>query len=78
MIGRITNTIHIIAYYAWHPAGAGRVRQVDGRVKLERICVLAGYRQYGLENAIIHALEVVAADNDGIEHVVMIKELPAI
>lgn len=51
---------HILVYYEEHSVGTGRVRVVDGAGKLERICILAPYRKFGLGKVIIKALEDVA------------------
>ena len=53
---------HIVVYNADKlPVGAGRLRIVDGVAKLERICILAAYRQYGLGRKIVAALEGIAS-----------------
>ncbi len=97
---------HVLVYHENEPVGTGRVRIVDGTGKLERICILKPYRQYGLGKVIIRELEKImqekgitkiklhgqtqaegfykklgfqtASDEfmeDGILHVLMIKEL---
>lgn len=48
---------HVLVYYDNKPVGAARWRMVDNMAKLERICVLAAYRQYGLGKAIVTSLE---------------------
>lgn len=53
---------HILVYYNEHPVGTGRVRVVDGVGKLERICILAPYRKFGLGKVIIKALEEIAKE----------------
>lgn len=53
---------HILVYYEEHPVGTGRVRVVDGAGKLERICILAPYRKFGLGKIIIKALEDIAKE----------------
>lgn len=40
-----------------NPAGAGRFRVVDGYGKVERICVLPGYRSKGVGHALMKAIE---------------------
>ncbi len=53
---------HIIVYNDDKlPVGTGRLRMVDGVAKLERICILAAYRQYGLGRKIVAALEEIAS-----------------
>ncbi|MEW9494366.1 GNAT family N-acetyltransferase [Bacillus altitudinis] len=97
---------HVLVCHENEPVGTGRVRIVDGTGKLERICILKPYRQYGLGKVIIRELEKfmqekgiakiklhgqtqaegfykklgfqTASDEfmeDGIPHVLMIKEL---
>ena len=51
---------HVLVYYEGVPAGTGRLRIVDERAKLERICVLAKYRKYGLGKVIVQKLEELA------------------
>ncbi len=53
---------HVLARYDDFPAGTGRIREVDGAGKLERICVLQPYRKSGLGKRIMEALEEIAAD----------------
>ncbi|USK60891.1 GNAT family N-acetyltransferase [Peribacillus asahii] len=53
---------HILVYYEEHPVGTGRIRVVDGAGKLERICILAPYRKFGLGKVIIKALEEIAKE----------------
>ena len=53
---------HILVYYEEYPVGTGRVRVVDGAGKLERICILAPYRKFGLGKVIIKALEELAKE----------------
>lgn len=55
-------SIHVLARYNGEPAGAGRMRTVDGWAKLERICVLQRYRKYGIGQAIMSKLEETAMD----------------
>jgi len=54
---------HILVYYEEQPVGTGRLRVVDGQAKLERICVLAPYRKYGLGKLIIGTLEQLAREH---------------
>ncbi|GMK37616.1 putative acetyltransferase [Paenibacillus sp. CCS19] len=53
---------HILAYYDGNPVGTGRIRIVDGIGKIERICVLESYRQYGIGKKIICILEEIAVE----------------
>ena len=53
---------HILVYYDEKPVETGRLRIVDGYGKLERICLLATYRNNGLGKKIDKALEKLAKD----------------
>jgi predicted GNAT family N-acyltransferase len=53
---------HVLVSRDGQAAGTGRLRVVDGAGKLERICVLASMRQYGVGRAVMEALERIAAD----------------
>ncbi|MDN4494397.1 GNAT family N-acetyltransferase [Ureibacillus aquaedulcis] len=53
---------HILVHYNEQPVGTGRVRFVDGVGKLERICILKAYRNFGLGKVIIKALEEIAQE----------------
>lgn len=97
---------HILVNYEERPVGTGRLRFVESIGKLERICILKQYRNYGLGKIIIKKLEEIAAEKgadsvklhgqtqaegfyqklgyhtssdvfmeDGIPHVLMVKEL---
>ncbi len=97
---------HILINYEDQPVGTARLRFVEGVGKLERICILKPYRNYGLGKIIIKKLEEIAAEKgatkvklhgqtqaegfyqklgyqtssdvfmeDGIPHVLMVKEL---
>jgi predicted GNAT family N-acyltransferase len=99
---------HILVNYEEQPVGTARLRFVEGVGKLERICILKPYRNYGLGKIIIQKLEEIAAEKgssrvklhgqtqaegfyqklgyqtssdvfmeDGIPHVLMVKELIA-
>ncbi|TCN00776.1 putative GNAT family N-acyltransferase [Paenibacillus sp. BK033] len=57
---------HVLVLYNNEPVAAGRVRVVDGVAKLQRICVLASHRKYGLGRAVVEALESVARE-DGLK-----------
>lgn len=51
---------HILAYYEGRPVGTGRIRDVQGIGKLERICILEPYRKFGIGKMIIQTLEDIA------------------
>jgi predicted GNAT family N-acyltransferase len=51
---------HILVYSNARSVGTGRLRVVNGFGKLERICILQPYRQYGLGKIIIKTLEKIA------------------
>ncbi|WP_166238988.1 GNAT family N-acetyltransferase [Paenibacillus turpanensis] len=53
---------HILVLDEDTPAGAGRLRVVDGTAKLERICVLPAFRKLGAGAAIVGALEGLAIE----------------
>ncbi|WP_173916718.1 GNAT family N-acetyltransferase [Halobacillus sp. Marseille-Q1614] len=55
--------LHVLAVYQKSAAGTGRMRIIENTVKLERICILASYRKYGIGKAIITALENIACDH---------------
>ncbi|NPC91376.1 GNAT family N-acetyltransferase [Bacillus sp. WMMC1349] len=48
---------HILVYYDDKPVGTGRVRWVEDIGKLERICLLKDYREFGLGKVIVKGLE---------------------
>ncbi|RUL47286.1 GNAT family N-acetyltransferase [Lysinibacillus antri] len=52
---------HVLVYSDKQPVGTGRIREVEGLGKLERICILKPYRSLGLGKVIIHALEEIAS-----------------
>lgn len=54
---------HILVYYDNQPVGTGRVRAVNGVGKLERICILKPYRQYGLGKIIVQFLEDIVQEH---------------
>lgn len=56
------NAEHILVYFEELPVGTGRMRVVDELAKLERICLLAPYRKYGLGKVIIQTLEQLARE----------------
>ena len=53
---------HILVYCNGQSVGTGRLRDVEGVAKLERICILPTHRQYGLGRTIVQALEKIAKD----------------
>jgi predicted GNAT family N-acyltransferase len=53
---------HVLIYHDEEAVGTGRLQVVDGSGKLERICILKPYRQYGLGKMIIQTLEEIAAE----------------
>ncbi|MEW4370661.1 GNAT family N-acetyltransferase [Paenibacillus kandeliae] len=59
--------VHVLIFYQQQPAGTGRWRTVDGTAKLERICLLPQYRQYGLGRVLIQGLEQQAIEQ-GLHH----------
>ncbi|MUT67130.1 GNAT family N-acetyltransferase [Paenibacillus sp. NEAU-GSW1] len=58
-----TDADHVLVLYNGLPAATGRVRNVGGTAKLERICVLASHRKYGLGKITVEALETFAKLN---------------
>jgi predicted GNAT family N-acyltransferase len=54
---------HFISYDGDKPVGAGRFRNVDGKGKVERICVLPSYRKEGVGQMIMRAIEKNAGEN---------------
>lgn len=53
---------HILVHYNEQPVGTGRIRFIDGVGKLERICILKPYRNFGLGKIIIKELEDIAKE----------------
>ncbi|HJV47627.1 MAG TPA: GNAT family N-acetyltransferase [Bacillota bacterium] len=53
---------HLLVYFEGQPVGTARLRTVDEVAKLERICILAPYRKYGLGKLIIQTLEQLAIE----------------
>lgn len=99
---------HILAFCEGQPVATGRIRVLDGKGKLERICILEPYRKTGIGKKIISALEEIVVEKgyqqaklngqtqaegfykklgyrvasaefieDGIPHILMIKDLSA-
>ena len=57
-----THAQHILVYYDNKPVATGRIRIIDNVAKLERICVLASYRKYGLGKVAVDELEIIAKE----------------
>lgn len=53
---------HILVFFEEQPVGTGRVRWVNEFGKLERICILEPYRNFGLGKVMITALEEIAQE----------------
>ncbi|QCC50490.1 GNAT family N-acetyltransferase [Halapricum salinum] len=63
--------IHLAAYDDGEPVGAGRFRTLDDRTgKVERIAVLADYRDGGLGRAIMGRIEEIARE-EGVDRLVL-------
>ncbi len=48
---------HFVLYDQEQPVGAGRFRHVDGKGKVERICILPSHRQKGAGTQLMKAIE---------------------
>ncbi|MFC4323784.1 GNAT family N-acetyltransferase [Litchfieldia salsa] len=59
-----SHSTHILVYFQDLAVGTGRIRYVEGQGKLERICILPHYRQYGLGKLIIQTLEDISIKDD--------------
>lgn len=53
---------HVLVLYNGEVAGTGRVRNLDGIAKLERICVREKFRKHGIGAAIMQGLEDIARE----------------
>lgn len=51
------SSVHFVLYDDDDAVGAGRFRMVDGKGKVERICVLPSYRRKGSGKMIMDAIE---------------------
>lgn len=52
---------HVVLYDQNHqPVAAGRLRNYEGIAKMERICVLASHRKFGIGNLVMKKLEELA------------------
>ncbi|MCR6111302.1 GNAT family N-acetyltransferase [Bacillus sp. A301a_S52] len=54
------DAIHFIVYVQCVPAGAGRIRLLEGVAKVERVCVLQDYRKHGVGALLMEKMEEVA------------------
>lgn len=57
-------TRHILVYYGEQPAATGRLKKLEHTAKLERICVRAAMRKYGLGSEVVKSLERMAIEED--------------
>ncbi|WP_078555112.1 GNAT family N-acetyltransferase [Bacillus alkalicellulosilyticus] len=48
---------HFVVYDKEKPVGAGRLREVDGYAKVERICILSSYRGKGVGVLLMEYIE---------------------
>lgn len=55
---------HVLAYIDRVPIGTGRIRILDGKGKLERICILEPYRKFGAGKKIINSLEEISRNKE--------------
>lgn len=53
---------HVLVYWDGQAAGTGRVRKVGEYAKMERVCVRAAFRKYGVGKAVMNALEEAARE----------------
>lgn len=53
---------HVLVFSDGEPAGTGRVRELGGLAKLERICVKQKFRKHGIGAAIMEGLESIARE----------------
>lgn len=58
---------HILVFYKDQAVGTGRVRFLEDVGKLERICILEPYRNFGLGKVIIKALEEIVEGRGAIQ-----------
>lgn len=54
--------VHVLAYWDGKPAGTGRVRQLGEYAKVERICVRADFRKYGIGKGVMEAIHDIARE----------------
>lgn len=57
-----SEAIHILVFHEDQPSATGRLRILSDCAKLERICVLANFRQYGLGKAVVQSLEKITKE----------------
>lgn len=57
------SSLHFVVYMDEVPIGAGRLRNVDGIGKIERICVLSNYRKYGVGKVLMEKIESAAKEH---------------
>ncbi|PTY75874.1 GNAT family N-acetyltransferase [Heyndrickxia sporothermodurans] len=58
------NSEHFVLYDENNAAGAGRFRILDGKGKVERICILPAYRGKGAGKIVMDAIEQYATQQD--------------
>ncbi|MEK5522409.1 GNAT family N-acetyltransferase [Heyndrickxia sp. FSL W8-0423] len=58
------NSEHFVLYDENNAAGAGRFRILDGKGKVERICILPSYRGKGAGKIVMDAIEQYATQQD--------------
>ena len=51
------DSTHFVMYHEDEPIGAGRFRVLEGKGKVERICVLSAHRGTGAGNQIMNTIE---------------------
>lgn len=69
--------IQFIVYDEEKPVGAARFRIVDGKGKVERVCVLKTYRQNGIGRIMMDKIEEYAKEQ-GIQKLVLNAQLSAL
>jgi len=55
---------HFVAYDGEQPIAAGRLREIDSKGKVQRICVRKDYRGKQIGNDIMHLIHRTAKEND--------------
>lgn len=55
---------HILILDDNNPIATGRIREIDGKAKLQRICVLPNYRGKGVGKLVIENLEKLAREKN--------------
>lgn len=51
---------HVLVFQDERPVGTGRIREKDGKGKIERVCVLQQARGLGIGEYVMNALETIA------------------